>query len=278
MHTCRIHRLIWVFFVLCSTVCISVPAFSASPQNTQVFDTDEAENISVYERAAKATVSINAVNNGKPSSGAGIIINPEGLILTSGHVIGDATIVYVSLENGTKFKAQVIARTGKSDDIAMLKINSPKPLPTVPLASSSGLKVGQKVLAIGHPYGFEHTLTTGIISRLDVKRNRIQTDAAINPGCSGGPLLNSKGELIGINVAIFNPNQKSAFVDRTNIGIAFSVPVNTVKHFIKELATINPLPAEIAASSKNPIVKYLPVDEQGMENVSVMLNKLSEEL
>ena len=92
--------------------------------------------------------------------------------------------------------------------------------------------MGQKVLAIGNPFGFSRTLTEGIVSRVDKTKNKIQTDAAINPGCSGGPLLNTDGEVIGINQSIYNPDN-----NKSNIGIGFAIPVNLAKNFINESKT-----------------------------------------
>ena len=100
---------------------------------------------------------------------------------------------------------------------------------TVKLGNSEKIKVGQKVLAIGNPFGFNGTLTQGIISRIDYEKNRIQTDAAINPGSSGGPLLNKNGEIIGINQAIYNPDNNIS-----NIGIGFAIPINLVKEYLSE--------------------------------------------
>ena len=105
----------------------------------------------------------------------------------------------------------------------------PIELKTVKLGDSEKIKVGQKVLAIGNPFGFNGTLTQGIISRIDYAKNRIQTDAAINPGSSGGPLLNKEGEIIGINQAIYNPDNNIS-----NIGIGFAIPINLVKEYLME--------------------------------------------
>ena len=94
--------------------------------------------------------------------------------------------------------------------------------------------MGQKVLAIGNPFGFNNTLTTGIVSRIDIERNKIQTDAAINPGSSGGPLLNSNAEVIGINQSIYNPDN-----NKSNIGIGFAVPIDEAKEFIRKASRVN---------------------------------------
>ncbi len=196
-------------------------------------DNEEINNISIYEKAAPAVVTITVMTIEGPSSGAGTIIDASGIILTSSHVVGDANSATITTESGEEFPAQVLARVGQQSDLAILKAKANKPLPYVPMGNSQTVKVGQKVLAIGNPYGFERTLTLGIISRLDKEKNRIQTDASINPGNSGGPLLNTNGEIIGINQSIFNPEGR-----RTNIGIGFAVPVNTAKDFISEVASL----------------------------------------
>jgi serine protease Do len=208
------------------------------------FDADEQENITIYERAAQAVVTINALVNGHPSSGAGVLIDPAGVVLTSRHVVGNASRVLVSLENGQKLQGALIGQVGDDADLAVIKIQSDKALPYLELGDSSKARVGQKVLAIGNPYGFERTLTLGIISRIDKTRNRIQTDAAINPGNSGGPLLDNQGYIIGINQSIYNPDG-----NRSNIGIGFAVPVNAARGFLKRLASEPALPRSVATRS-----------------------------
>ena len=123
---------------------------------------------------------------------------------------------------------KVLKHLGDNKDIALLKIDAKKDLKTVKLGDSAKVKVGQKVLAIGNPFGFSGTLTQGIVSRIDYAKNRIQTDAAINPGSSGGPLLNTSGEIIGINQAIYNPDNNIS-----NIGIGFATPINLVKEYLE---------------------------------------------
>ena len=123
--------------------------------------------------------------------------------------------------------AKVMAQMGKNKDLALLKINSKEKFPVIEFGDSDEVKVGQKVLAIGNPFGFAGTLTQGIVSRIDYKKGRIQTDASINPGCSGGPLLNASGEVIGISQSIYNPDNNIS-----NIGIGFAIPVNEAKKFL----------------------------------------------
>jgi len=256
-----------IFFGLTLFCLFAQPLVSLA--YTPQFDAEEQENINVYERAAKATVTINALVDGHPSSGAGVIIDESGMILTSSHVIGSATSAYVSLSDGRKAVASIIGRAGEKSDLALLKVNIDGPLPFLHFADSAKVRVGQKVLAIGNPYGFERTLTTGIISRIDTERNRIQTDAAINPGNSGGPLLDTQGCVIGINQSIFNPEG-----NRSNIGIGFAVPVNTARDFLKVLAGQQAIPTAAAAISKEPVIRYRSRYD-GYENVSIILQRAS---
>ena len=148
---------------------------------------------------------------------------------TSAHVLYIGNTVVVTMSNGQNYDAKVLKHLGSNKDIALLKIDAKKDLKTVKLGDSAKVKVGQKVLAIGNPFGFSGTLTQGIVSRIDYAKNRIQTDAAINPGSSGGPLLNTSGEIIGINQAIYNPDNNIS-----NIGIGFATPINLVKEYLEE--------------------------------------------
>jgi serine protease Do len=254
--------------VLACALSPVLPAVAYTPQYGQ----DEQENINVYEMASKAVVTINALVEGHPSSGAGVLIDESGMILTSSHVIGDATTVHVALADGRRGLASVVGRAGEKSDLALIKVSVEGPVPYLRFGDSSKVKVGQKVLAIGNPYGFERTLTTGIVSRIDTERNRIQTDAAINPGNSGGPLLDTQGYIIGINQSIFNPDG-----NRSNIGIGFAVPVNSAKGFLKALADQQPIPATVAAISKQPIIRYRSRNNDGYENVSILLQRVDSE-
>lgn len=185
------------------------------------YDRDELTNINVYEKIHPAIVAIDAQLSDGVSSGTGCIINSKGLILTSSHVILGSKDITVTTSDGGKYKAHVI---GNDKDLTVLKINPSKSLKTITMGNSENVRVGQKVLAIGNPFGFNGTLTLGIVSRIDKIRNKIQTDAAINPGSSGGPLLNTSGEVIGINQAIYNPDNNTS-----NIGIGFAIPINEAK-------------------------------------------------
>lgn len=197
-------------------------AFAAS------LNADEEINITVYERINPAIVAIDAELEDGVSAGTGCIVSSDGVILTGSHVIDGCKSVDVTMFNGQTYKAEVLSKMGKNKDLALLKINPKRPLQTIKFGDSAKIKVGQKVLAIGNPFGFTGTLTQGIISRIDYTKGRIQTDAAINPGCSGGPLLNSSGEVIGINQSIYNPDNNIS-----NIGIGFAIPINDAKQFIQ---------------------------------------------
>jgi S1-C subfamily serine protease len=212
------------------------------------YDSVEQNNIAVYKRVLPAVVNItsNAVTYDwfwgavpQQGQGSGFIVDAHGHILTNFHVIEGGRQVEVTLSNKHKYKAQVVL-TDKPHDLALLQIDAPNLTPAV-LSSSQNLQVGQKVYAIGNPFGLSGTMTTGIISALRSVRgpegnlieNAIQTDAAINPGNSGGPLLNSHGEVIGINSLIAtNPNEQI----EQSAGIGFAIPINTAKAVLEDFA------------------------------------------
>lgn len=216
--------------VLNYLLILFLACYNAQPVFSQYFSQDEATNIHIYENVCPSIVSIDVDIDDGTSSGTGCIIDPRGIILTSSHVTDSGQDINVLLHNGKKYKGKIIAITGENNDLALIKINPDKPLQAVRLGDSAKIKVGQRVLAIGNPFGFNETLTTGIISRIDYERNKIQTDAAINPGCSGGPILNINGEVIGISQSIYNPDN-----NKSNIGIGFAVPVNAAKKFITKV-------------------------------------------
>ena len=166
------------------------------------------------------------------SLGSGFIINPAGYILTNDHVIENGREVIVTTKDGNQYKAMVAGRDAKTD-IALLKINARHQLPVAPLGDSDEVRVGQWVMTIGDPFGFDHTVTAGIVSAKGrfIPGNYdefIQTDAAINPGNSGGPLINVRGEVVGVNSAIFTRTG-------SNTGIGFAIPVNLVKEELAQL-------------------------------------------
>ena len=200
---------------------ITLPVFS--------FDLRHYAATEIYERINPAIVSVDSQQTDGVSCGTGCIIDKNGTILTSAHILEDDREIIVTMSNGEDYKAKIIKKLGEKKDIALLKISVPYELKTVKLGNSEKIRVGEPVIAIGNPFGFNGTLTRGVISRIDYSKNRIQTDAAINPGSSGGPLLNEKGEMIGINQAIYNPDNNIS-----NIGIGFAIPVNLVKEYLQE--------------------------------------------
>ncbi len=164
-------------------------------------------------------------------SGSGLIVDPDGHIITNNHVIGDAAEIEVRLSDKTKLIAQVIGKDPDTD-LALLKVTADRPLPSARFGDSSTVKVGQWVLAVGNPFGLDRTVTLGVVSgigreniNLSRYENFIQTDASINPGNSGGPLFNLRGEVIGINTAIINFAQ----------GIGFAIPSNMARQVIGQL-------------------------------------------
>ena len=209
---------------------------------------EEKQNISVYETTNDAVVNITTETVGvnwflepipqEGGSGSGSIIDSRGYILTNTHVIEDATKIFVSLSDGSQYSAKVIG-VDRENDLAVLKFDPPAntQLTTIKFGDSDGLKVGQRVLAIGNPFGLTRTLTVGIVSALGrpiqtdknvIIKNMIQTDTAINPGNSGGPLLDSEGKMIGINTMIYSTSGSSA-------GVGFAVPINTAKRVVAEI-------------------------------------------
>ncbi len=218
------------FFARILPIFVILLSYFNTPCNIALsapYSNDEAASISVYEKIIPCTVAIDADLEQGISSGTGCVIDSSGIILTSSHVVNQSKNIEVTTQSGKTYKASVLAVLKDKNDLALLKITPKEKLPVIKLGDSQSVKVGQKVLAIGNPFGFRGTLTTGIISRIDYQRKKIQTDAAINPGCSGGPLLNLDGEVIGINQSIYNPDN-----NRSNIGIGFAVPVNYAKDFI----------------------------------------------
>lgn len=221
------------------------PASSTSTANgLRMLEEMQSVITELAESAKPSVVSlfpINATGKGRdfaqeripnaPGSGAGVIITPDGHIITNNHVVGDATEIEVRLSDKTKLIAQVVGKDPDTD-LAVLKVTSNHPLPSARFGDSTTVRVGQWVLAVGNPFGLERTVTLGVVSgigrenvNLSRYENFIQTDASINPGNSGGPLFNLRGEVIGINTAIINFAQ----------GIGFAIPSNMAKQVLQQL-------------------------------------------
>ena len=216
---------------LISAILVTIPSFSkvaavsAAPKD---FDSEEKITMEVYRSSNPAVVTIKTTT----STGSGSIISPEGLVITNEHVIRDAKNGSVRIINneGKTYNGQVLT-VDRKNDLALVRIASSDRFPSLPFADRESILVGQKVFAIGSPFGLSGTLTTGILSRV-AQNGDLQTDARLNPGNSGGPLLNSRGEIIGVNKAILSPDGRS----NTGIGFAISAPI--AKEFITRSAAI----------------------------------------
>jgi len=221
------------------------PRTSGQPgaiQEDQLFDAYSQAVISASEKISPSVVNIEIrrqLRAGRgdareaSGSGSGFLFTSDGFILTNSHVVHDAGEIRVLLADGNRFVADV-AGDDPDTDLALLKIHAPTLLPAASLGDSSRLRVGQLAIAIGNPYGFQLTVTAGVVSALGralratsgrLIDNVIQTDAALNPGNSGGPLTSSQGEVIGVNSAAILPAQ----------GICFAIPINTAKFVVERL-------------------------------------------
>jgi S1-C subfamily serine protease len=261
------------------------PDLAASSGATEL-TAEENVNISIYRKASPAVANIvtKAVEydffyNAIPIEGAGsgFVIDLQGHILTNYHVVAGAQLIEVLLgdqKSQTRYVAKMLG-ADQRNDVALIQIDPKgRKLTVLPLADSGALQVGQRVLAIGNPFGFQSTLTTGIISALGRTvqtsestfiEDAIQTDAAINRGNSGGPLLNTHGEVVGINSAIYSPSGTTA-------GIGFAIPINMAKQIAQDLITEGrvrrafvgvegrPLFADLADYLKLPVEKGLLVE------------------
>ncbi len=231
--------------------------------------TDEKNNQEVYSAISPGVVNITStvlvedwfnVYPQKGGTGSGSILDKEGRILTNYHVIQEAEKLDVTLSNNKTYEAKVLG-ADPDNDLAVIQISAPaNELTVVPFGTSKNLFVGQKVLAIGNPFGLDRTLTTGIISGLSrpirsemtqrLIEGVIQTDAAINPGNSGGPLLNSRGQIVGINTMIYSPSGGS-------VGIGFAVPVETAARVIGEIKQFG------RVRKARPGVNFIPLANLG---------------
>ncbi len=244
---------------------------------------DEKNTIEIFEQASPAVVYISTskrvinpwtknVFNVPQGTGSGFVWDELGHVITNHHVIAQASEAQIRLNDGRTYMATLVG-SSPDHDLAVLRIRVPinRP-PAVPIGTSADLKVGQKVFAIGNPFGLDYTLTSGVISALDRSLpsngnntidHLIQTDAAINPGNSGGPLLDSAGRLIGINTAIFSPSGAYA-------GIGFSVPVDTVNQVVPELIAKGRYERPQLGIEINEEVNKSLVSQLGVEGVLIL--------
>jgi S1-C subfamily serine protease len=225
--------------------------FAPRAEKATALTRSEENTVRVFQLVSPGVVNITTTSIGRDfffnpmpteGSGSGVIVDTSGHIVTSYHVVQGSSHLEVTLADGSRWQAGVVG-TSPGNDMAVIKIEAPPAqLKPLKLGSSKSLRVGQKVLAVGNPFGLGQTLTTGTISSLgrDVRisrdvviKNVIQADAAINPGNSGGPLINSEGEVIGINTAIFSPTGSS-------VGISFAIPVDTVRKILPGMVSLWP--------------------------------------
>jgi serine protease Do len=217
----------------------------AAPTNANVRDSRSEEQITVdlYSLASPSVVTIRLGNG----NGSGSIISADGLVLTNNHVIRNAGngLVTVVTSAGKQYNGRVLS-ADRRNDLALIRLQTSDRFPSLKIASANSVQVGRQVFAIGSPYGLSGTLTRGIISRIAANGD-IQTDASLNPGNSGGPLLNSRGELIGVNKAILAPE------GRGNTGIGFATSAIIAQTFVARSLS-NPSPI-----AKNPVNPRLGV-------------------
>ncbi|KAI3452429.1 hypothetical protein Pfo_009094 [Paulownia fortunei] len=282
-------KLVDSVFVLCASVALSISLFVADVDSASAFvvttprklQPDELATVRLFQENTPSVVYITNLASRQDAftldvlevpqgSGSGFVWDTQGHIVTNYHVIRGASDLKVTLADQSTYDAKVVG-FDQDKDVAVLRIDAPKDkLRPIPIGVSADLLVGQKVYAIGNPFGLDHTLTTGVISGLRREissaatgrpiQDVIQTDAAINPGNSGGPLLDSLGNLVGINTAIYSPSGASS-------GVGFSIPVDTVSGIVDQLVKFGKVTRPILG------IKFAPdqsVQQLGVSGVLVL--------
>lgn len=274
--------------IVVPTVALPARAQSVLAQPREVerrapLQREELTTVDIFRRSSPSVVYITTVQHVRNfftlnvmrvprGTGSGFAWDNNGHIVTNYHVIRGAQEAQVRLADQRSFKASLVGASPEHD-LAVLRIEVPEDAPPpLPIGSSADLQVGQSVLAIGNPFGFDHTLTTGIVSALDrsidndrggVIEHLIQTDAAINPGNSGGPLLDSAGRLIGVNTVIISPSGAYA-------GLGFAVPVDTINRVVPRLITYGRYVRPVLGISGNDSVAPRLLQPLGLEGVPVL--------
>ena len=248
----KISHLFFLFLFIGPFLIVAISSNSLAREHFTGLLSDEKNTIEVFKKFSPLAVNVHSLRTVvdpyfdifqiKKGSGSGFLWNRDGYVVTNYHVIRHSKNIAVTLNHGKTVLAKIVGVAPKKD-IAVLKLNSTKSLSQImhynqiPMADSSGLQVGQKTIAIGNPFGLSRTLTTGVVSALDREvpgvggvslRGMIQTDASVNPGNSGGPLLNSQGELIGMNTMIYTRSGTAS-------GIGFAIPSNDIKRFVNQI-------------------------------------------
>ncbi|CAI9111042.1 OLC1v1011175C1 [Oldenlandia corymbosa var. corymbosa] len=284
-----IRKLLEPVFVACTSLALSLsllvvdvgPASAFVVTSPRKLQSDELATVRLFQENTPSVVYITNLASKQDAftldifevpqgSGSGFVWDKDGHIVTNYHVIRGASDLRVTLADQSTYDAKVVG-SDQDKDVAVLRISAPKEkLRPIPVGVSADLLVGQKVFAIGNPFGLDHTLTTGVISGLRREissaatgrpiQDVIQTDAAINPGNSGGPLLDSSGSLIGINTAIYSPSGASS-------GVGFSIPVDTVSGIVDQIVRFGKVTRPILG------IKFAPdqsVEQLGVSGVLVL--------
>jgi S1-C subfamily serine protease len=244
---------------------------------------DEKSNIDIFRRMSPSVVYITTldkvmnlwtrnVQDVPRGTGSGFVWDDQGHIVTNYHVVAGASKAQVRLSDQRSYDATLVGASPEYDlAVLRIKITEKKPAP-LPMGSSADLLVGQRVIAIGNPFGFDHTLTIGVISALDrsiqnddggTNFHLIQTDAAINPGNSGGPLLDSAGRLVGVNTSIYSPSGASA-------GIGFSIPVDTVNRVVPEIIAYGQFRRPSLGLSVNDRISAVVTERLGVKGLLIL--------
>jgi S1-C subfamily serine protease len=283
----------WIVALACALLVLSAcdrdeaPRTVAEPRVVAArgdLAADEAATIELFERSKDAVVYIETaqrvrdpwsrnVFNVPRGTGSGFIWDSDGHVVTNNHVISGASEARVRLNDGRDYGASLVGAS-PAHDIAVLRIRVPERKPAaLPIGKSSELKVGQKVFAIGNPFGLDWSLTTGVVSALNrslpsedgrsLVEDLIQTDAAINPGNSGGPLLDSAGRVIGMNTAIFSPSGAYA-------GVGFAVPVDAVNRVVPQLITKGKYVRPVLGIQVDPTLNEMIAKRLGVKGVAVV--------
>jgi putative serine protease PepD len=251
----------------------STPAAAAAPSTSRpVVETSSSTAKDVYNSSKDAVAYISAQTAQGTATGSGFVVSSDGKIITNEHVVDGATQVSVKLGTSTRSQPATVLAADASKDLALLKVDATN-LHALSFGDSSSLQIGDNVFAIGNPYGLDHTLTSGIVSALDRDiqapdgtpiTGAVQTDAALNPGNSGGPLLDASGKVVGVNSQIATSGSSSGG-ESGNVGIGFAIPARTVQAFVANPTSSSGTQATQAGQGEQLDPSGQPVDPYGQQ-------------